>query len=418
MNTHRYATHILHSIMLIFVGTAAAAPTYSIATLGFDDIEHTRIDGHRYSLAEYLNESGQVVGYSRRYNGGVVDLGRSVWLYDGTTTLGIGLAGPEFSSSDGYKTSFATALNQLGQVIGSSALRRGRRLSRLQPWYYNGTTTGEVGLIGPEHTRADGYRSSSARLDGAGHVSGSSLRYGGSSDLGQSVWIYGGSGTIEIGFTEPDYTRGDGYRYSFFSSVDSSNAGGQFIGYSSRYNGNVGMGGSAWLYNGVSTIDIGLTGPEHTRSDGFRESFVDQLNESGQVIGTSIRYNGGSTSLGRTAWFFDGLTTVDIGLAGPGYTNSRGNQSHRLEELNDAGYVIGSSTKFSDIYGATDSLWIYHNATTVEIGLTGPETHRVSWRGSQSVFYQSPNERRGASHRDVRPIRQRRNPCRRQRLAL
>ena len=45
------------------------------------------------------------------------------------------------------------------------------------------------------------------------------------------------------------------------------------------------------------------------------------LNEAGQAVGFSYRFNGGSTDLGRSAWFYNGATTIDIGLTGTEYTS-------------------------------------------------------------------------------------------------
>ena len=56
---------------------------------------------------------------------------------------------------------------------------------------------------------------------------------------------------------------------------------------------------------------------EHTRNDGYKSAaFPTELNEAGQVRGYSDRYNGGSTDLGHSAWLYDGATTIDIGLTG------------------------------------------------------------------------------------------------------
>ncbi len=50
---------------------------------------------------------------------------------------------------------------------------------------------------------------------------------------------------------------------------------------------------SAWLYDGATTLNIGLTGSEYTRNDGYQDSSdAEQLNEAGQVSGYSERYNG------------------------------------------------------------------------------------------------------------------------------
>ncbi len=54
------------------------------------------------------------------------------------------------------------------------------------------------------------------------------------------------------------------------------------------------LGQSAWLYDGATTLNIGLTGSEHTRNDGYQANHSQQLNEAGQVSGYSHRYNGGA----------------------------------------------------------------------------------------------------------------------------
>ena len=83
------------------------------------------------------------------------------------------------------------------------------------------------------------------------------------------------------------------------ASADELNEAGQAVGLSDRYNGgSTNLGASAWLYNGATTIDIGLTGAEHTRNDGYKYSQyglaeLRNLNDAGQVIGYSARYNGG-----------------------------------------------------------------------------------------------------------------------------
>jgi hypothetical protein len=115
------------------------------------------------------------------------------------------------------------------------------------------------------------------------------------------MWLYNGSTTSDIGLTGSEYTRGDGYKYSWAYEVDEA---GRVRGFSYRYNG--GLGQSAWLYNGTSTTEIGLGGSEHTRDDGYQ--YIDAqggMNDAGQVLGFSKRFNGGHTDLGQDAWFYD-----------------------------------------------------------------------------------------------------------------
>ena len=88
---------------------------------------------------------------------------------------------------------------------------------------------------------------------------------------------------------------------------------------SDRFNGgSTDMGQSTWLYDGTSTINIGMTDPAHTRNDGYRYSRSYHLNESGQVTGQSQLFNGG-TSMGYSAWLYNGATTIDLTLTSPEY---------------------------------------------------------------------------------------------------
>ena len=72
-----------------------------------------------------------------------------------------------------------------------------------------------------------------------------------------------------IGPTDAECTRStDNHRYSVAVYL---NMAGQVAGNAWRYDGAMWTGESAWLYNGTSTPEIGLTDSVHTRStDGFQ----------------------------------------------------------------------------------------------------------------------------------------------------
>jgi hypothetical protein len=213
---------------LALVLPATAAPTYNIVPLGFDDLEHTRNEGYKFNGARQLNKAGQVLGYSFRYNGGGTDLGYSAWLFDGATTINIGLTGSEYTRNDGYKDSRAYQLNEAGQVRGVSLRYNGGSTEVGQSaWLYKGATTIDIGLTGSEYPRNDGYRDSRAyQMNEAGQVSGFSNRYSGSgTDLGRSAWLYDGAATIDIGLTGSEYTRNDGYQYSIAYEPERDGAG-------------------------------------------------------------------------------------------------------------------------------------------------------------------------------------------------
>jgi hypothetical protein len=301
------------------------------------DVEHTRNNGYRFSEVYGLNDAGQFLGYSYRYNGRSTDLGRSAWLYNGTMTLKIGLAGTEHIRNDGYKDIDAIQLNKAGQVIGESERFNGGSASLGQSaWLYNGTTSINIGLTDSEHTHSSGRKSSSAyQLNEAGQVIGTSGRSdGGSASLGQSAWLYNGTTTIKIGLSDAEHTRDDDHKISFPIQL---NQAGQVIGSSYRYYGVGEWGESAWLYDGKTTLNIGLTGAMHTRNNGIKYSYAEQLNEAGQVIGRSNRYNG-SSKLGQDAWVYDpilGTVSLQFSVRDDGYAFSQ------ATFLGDDGVVLG-----------------------------------------------------------------------------
>jgi hypothetical protein len=386
------------------VSTAFAAPSYSIVALGLDDLEHTRDDGYKDSFAFRLNEAGQAVGRSERYNGGSTSLGQSVWFYDGATTFNIGLTGAEHTRDDGYKNSFENGLNDAGQVVGrSERYDGGNTFLGESVWLYDGATTMDIGLTGLEHTRNTGFKSSNPRqLNGAGQVMGTSERYnGGGTYLGESAWLYDGTTTIDIGLIGPEHTRSTGSR---FSEPRQLNEAGQVVGRSDRFNGgSTFLGLSAWLFDGTTTIDIGLTGTEHTSTGGVRNSFSRSLNEAGQVIGISARFNGGVT-FGNSAWLYDGATTIQIGLTGPEHTRGDGFKQSITSFLNEAGQVAGTSLRFVATSIGSGSAWLYDGATTREIGLTGAEhTRDDGFRSSGVAGLNEAGQVIGTSNRFLGP---------------
>ena len=166
--------------------TAAAAPSYDIAQLGFDDPEHTRNDGYQFSVADQMNEAGRVVGYSQRFNGGSAALGQSIWLFNGAATINAGLTGSEHTKADGYKFSTLLDLNEAGQVSGWSTRYNGGSTDLGQTaWFNDGTTTTVIGFTGAGYTHANGHSVSYPfELNEAGQIRGYSVRYNGSSSLG------------------------------------------------------------------------------------------------------------------------------------------------------------------------------------------------------------------------------------------
>lgn len=431
MNSPITAKLVLGALLFTLgaISETTASPAFNIQALGLTDAEHTRADGYQNSYTTALvrgpaaiNETGQVVGHAQRFDGGSQLLGRSVWFFNGASTERIGLIGDFYTRQDGFRDSKAQALNELGQVIGDSSLyNEAGEVVAGNSWFYDGDTTVEIGLQDSVHTHSDGYQDNWAwALNDAGQVIGSSYRYLGNARFGISAWLYNGHSTLNIGLTGNGYTRNDGYRYSEGAYL---NEAGQVAGYAYQYddqgdwigsnawkfNGSttfaIGPSGAhqsiprhindegqvvghaafldsggypertiAWLYDGSSSIAVGLTDSEHTRDDGYQSSVPNAsgcLNNAGQAIGLSNRYNGGSEFQGRTAWFYDQGTTRAIGLTDSEHTRDDGYKFNTAEALNEAGHVVGAADRFNG--GLIDlgrSIWFFDGTTTKSIGLT------------------------------------------------
>lgn len=350
--------------------TGQSAWLYSGSTtqeIGFTGAGHTRSDGYQYNAVKSLNAAGQVAGVAARYNGSSA-IGTSAWLYNGSTIQEIGLTGAGYAnSSTGSYSNNANYLNASGQVAGVAARYNGSTDTGTSAWLYNGSTTHEIGLTGSVHTRSDGYQYNQVlALNDAGQAAGLASRYNGSTYAGRNAWLYNGSTTHEIGLTGAVHTRSDGYQSNY---ADILNAAGQAVGYAERFDGSIYTGTSAWLYSDSTTKEIGLTGAGHTRSDGYQANKALHLNAVGQVTGNAERFNG-STATGSSAWLYNGSTTQEIGLTGAGHTRSDGYQYNGVQSLNAAGQVAGNATRFNGSTSTGGSAWLYNGSTTQEIGLT------------------------------------------------
>jgi hypothetical protein len=349
--------------------------------IGLTGTGYTRTDGYQSSESQALNEAGQVMGRSYLFSG-TTYLGRSAWLYDGTQTTQIGLTGTGYTRSDGYRSTAAFALNESGQVRGSSERYSGTTDLGRSAWLYDGTQTTQIGLTGTGYTQTSGYQlSESQALNEAGQVTGSSTRYSGTTNLGNSAWLYDGSQTKQIGLTGTGYTQTSGYQFSESQALNES---GQVTGYSTRYSGTTELGQSTWLYDNGQTNQIGLTGTGYTRTDGYQLSSATRLNEAGQVIGVSRGYSG-TTNLGYSAWLYDGGQTTQIGLTGTGYTRTDGSYYSIAGNLNESGQVIGYSNRYSGATNLGQSAWLYDGGQTTQIGLTGSDYTKTGGFQSSSA---------------------------------
>jgi hypothetical protein len=248
-------------------------------------------------------------------------------------------------------------------------------------WAYDhgAHTTRRVGLVDAAHTRADGFRSSSATMayrDPNQLVFGTSKRYLGAADGGQSVWWYNRAAdtTVRIGLVGAGYTRADGYQNADTYYTLALEGKGQIFGSSQRFAGAADRGFAAWKHDtttGTAT-QIGLTGAEFTRNDGYQANSVSWVNVHGHAIGHANRYNGGASDIGESAWYYDPVSgqTHDISLTGSTYTNSASGERYtNVYEINAKGIVIGDATRYNGSDWAGQSAMIYDSNTNTTYGL-------------------------------------------------
>lgn len=328
----------------------------------------------QYSLTIGINDSSFVSGISDLYDDNNKYLGRSAWLFDGSSVLDLTLRDVKHTRADGYRSSGVGKINNAGHLLGGSNRYNGSNSSLgNSAWLYHDGIRIDLGLMGTEHTRIDGYQASAGvMLNEAGYVAGQSHRFNGTdADLGMTTWLYNGVSTIDIGLVGAEHTRGGGFRYSLPKQLTEA---GYVGGVSRRYNGGSRqLGWSSWIYDGVSTVEIGLNDIEHTKSDGYQNSGFKEMNEKGQAIGWAERFNGGSVDLGRSAWFYDGVTTHNIGLHGAQYIGFGGYQYNVAEQVNEAGQVSGYSRRYNGaITESGRDAWLYDPTLNQTFPITYP----------------------------------------------
>jgi hypothetical protein len=376
-------------------GDVLASPAYEIDVLGLTDAEHTRSDGYQYSYLGWLNNNGQVLGFSTRYHGSS-QVGTSTWLYDHGVMIRLGLTDAGHTGSDGYQFTFAAGLNNTGRVVGYSDRFSGSDYTGRSAWIYEEGITTQIGLTGGEYTRGDGYQESSVLLlNEAGQVVGTSGRYQGTSDMGFSTWLYDRGVITRLGFYDAQHTSESGYQETRSEAMSEA---GHVIGYSMRYDGSPGGKTSAWEFFQGTTTRLGLSDAEHTDAGGGISSYAVAVNDAGQVAGSSARF-AGNEYMGSSAWVYSQGVTARVGLIGPSYTRSDGYQYSDVKTVNSAGHVIGYS-RCSNSTEMGYASWLHTGGTTTRIGLVDSEhTRSDGYQYSEAAVVNSSDQVIGFSDR-------------------
>ncbi|MGN6370173.1 MAG: hypothetical protein ACTHN5_18100 [Phycisphaerae bacterium] len=361
---------------------AYSLQTNNTVQIGLTSADYVSPTGLRDSTIWLAATGGTVVGVSLRYNSAGGSNGQDLWAYNPQTqaTTLIGLFGPDYGSG-AYRRNDVLHTLPTGEVIGYAT--RGAGSLGQDAWYYSTATnsTTFIGLTGPDYLRSDGYRSEGfGSLFPSGYVTGTTQIYRTSSgiSLGQDAWIFSPStGTVRFGLTGPGYQLVGGVSRS--SAVAYVNSSGQAVGESDRYDPNVSsskLGTDSWVYDPATgaTTRIGLVGSGYENPAGVRNSLPFGLSDDGTVLGQSQRYSG-FADMGTDAWIYSiaSQTTTQLGLIGAGYVRSDGYRYSSCGGTGPLQTVVGYSKRYSGTTDLGQDNWIYQSATGIskQIGLTG-----------------------------------------------
>lgn len=329
-----------------------------------------------------INDSGQVTGYRSITQVGHTD--RAAWLFDGNTTRNISLLTEEFISSNGSRWSEPLEINNAGHVIGFAAQYiEGTFAPGDAIWLYDGVSTKEISPTSPEFTRSDGFRHgnpslgtqffipdfNSAQLNQVGQVVGHSIVFDGEYPSGLATWFYDGETTRVISPAGREFVRENGYRHSIASHINNA---GQVIGRSERYDDTLpppfpsesAYSYSTWMFDGNSTFLVGLTGDEFINSEtGQRNSYVSDLNETGMVVGSSYVYSG-PVFAGSQSWLYHNGVTTDITPDKPADIQTNSMYQTSPQLRNETGHVAGISSYYNTDNAYSRVAWLYDGQST------------------------------------------------------
>ncbi|MEM0982646.1 MAG: hypothetical protein AAGI17_01710 [Planctomycetota bacterium] len=179
-----------------WIDTGSGAERIGLVTGEFISDAGVRFSGNRSGVV-----NGRVIGFSERLSASVPSLaaladgylGRSAWLFNGTETLNIDLAGGRIG--DGLVRQDTIALFDSGAVLGEVDVIGGSRTSH--NWLYLDGVHTELGLFGSDYVNAaNGDFESEARVwaaDGSAFAGLSDRYNGGDRAVTRDAWYFDAS---------------------------------------------------------------------------------------------------------------------------------------------------------------------------------------------------------------------------------
>lgn len=338
--SHKRVAIFFVGISVAFIPTVVCAD-WSIVGLG--------TLGGTYSVAQAINDSGQVVG-----NGNGVD---RAFI---TGANGVGMS---YLDTLGGTRSYASDINNSGQVAGYSFTDTGNIHAFITG--ANGSGMSDLGTLGGDYSIAYGINST-------GQVVGVSSTEG---NAAYHAFITGPNG---VGMTDLGTLSGD------YSAAYGINDSGQVTGVSSIPDTTA---QHAFITgpNGVGMVDLGTP-------DDLTDSIGRGINNAGQVVGFS-GFN--DNFIGYYA--VQGFVTGTNGSSMTGLTISI---DSRADAINDLGQVVGGINNFCD--SCIRSSFLSSEGTVTDLSLLAPVV-AAGWSELSAIGINNHGQIVGWGHLDGAP---------------
>lgn len=383
-------------LFCLLASPGGAQTHFTVTDLGAFGVDSR---GNSFSTANDLNNRGQAVGYSRLYDAGHTLQGNAAFLYSNGQMTNLGNFG---ANKLGLASSVAESLNNRGQVVGFSNVydALGNPLGQAAFLYSKGQLT-PIGNFGSD---AKGNTFSTALgINDHGQIIGSSFAYdAGHTFKGNAAFLYSNGQLTPIGNFGTD-TSGVSQ-----SSAAAINNQGQIVGSSNVYNSaGVFQGAAGFFYNNGRLTQIGNFGTDKL---GRGLSNAVGINGLGQVVGYSNVYDASHNAQGYAAFLYDHGQMTNLGSLGVdhnGMSFSQANAINRAEWIvgfsntYDSNHLFLSQDAFfynkgkmldlnnlitpNSGWTLEDAIGVNNRGQIVGYGLIGGQTHAFLLTSTQAV---------------------------------
>lgn len=291
--------------------------------------------------------------------------------------------------------------NGVGLGYADKNIAGARKGFRALRWFGTSALPEELGTLG---TSATGYSNSIPyTVSSNGTVVGFSEKYEAGIDLGERAVRWDPSTTVatELGNLG---TNSDGYTTARAFGITSS---GVIVGGGSKYEAGVWKGtrGIRWS---ASDGEVEELEPLGTDSSGFTHSSGQAINEAGTVVGSSTKYEGGISKGSRPVrWNASSTTPTELGNIG---TDSAGFAICYAWAVNSAGTTVGWDSSVPD-YLTRAIAWQSSSTTAILLGTLDPGNSGITQSRAYTLNDAGTavgwGEKRvaGSNEKDGRPVR-------------